>query len=169
MNTAELLNKISENLKVKFGNGLISGEIHYDFPVFVVEKASIIEVLEYLKTNPDLKFSFLTTLCGIHLPENKGAELCVMYQLHNMEQNWRVRIKIYMADGDVDVPTATTLWPAANWMERQEYDFYGFNFIGHPNLKRILNMDEMNYFPMRKEYPLEDGSRDDKNDKMFGR
>jgi len=54
-------------------------------------------------------------------------------------------------------------------MERQEFDFFGVKFDGHPNLTRILNMDEMNYYPMRKEYPLEDGSRDDKNDKMFGR
>ena len=53
--------------------------------------------------------------------------------------------------------------------QRQEFDFFGFNFVGHSNLKRILNMDEMNYFPMRKEYPLEDMQRDDKNDKMFGR
>ena len=54
-------------------------------------------------------------------------------------------------------------------MERQEYDFFGFIFDGHPNLTRILNMDEMNYHPLRKEYPLEDLRRDDKDDKMFGR
>ena len=103
------------------------------------------------------------------MPENKGAELAVMYQLHNMVENWRIRIKIFMEDGDTKVPSITSIWPAANWMERQEYDFFGFKFVGHPDLRRILNMDEMNYFPMRKEYPLEYGSRDDKNDKMFGR
>ena len=54
-------------------------------------------------------------------------------------------------------------------MERQEYDFFGIIFSGHPNLKRILNMDEMTYHPMRKEYALEDGTREDKDDKMFGR
>ena len=58
---------------------------------------------------------------------------------------------------------------AANWMERETYDFYGVNFVGHPNLKRILNVDEMDYFPMRKEYPLEDQTRSDKDDEMFGR
>jgi NADH-quinone oxidoreductase subunit C len=54
-------------------------------------------------------------------------------------------------------------------MERETYDFYGVNFLGHPNLKRILNVDEMDYFPLRKEYPLEDQSRVDKDDEMFGR
>ena len=58
---------------------------------------------------------------------------------------------------------------AANWMERETYDFYGVNFVGHPNLKRILNVDEMDYFPMRKEFPLEDQTRIDKDDEMFGR
>jgi NADH-quinone oxidoreductase subunit C len=54
-------------------------------------------------------------------------------------------------------------------MERETYDFYGVNFIGHPNLKRILNVDEMDYFPLRKEFPLEDQTRADKDDEMFGR
>ena len=54
-------------------------------------------------------------------------------------------------------------------MERETYDFFGVNFVGHPNLKRILNVDEMDYFPMRKEFPLEDQTRIDKDDEMFGR
>ena len=54
-------------------------------------------------------------------------------------------------------------------MERETYDFYGVNFVGHPNLIRILNVDEMDYFPMRKEFPLEDQTRIDKDDEMFGR
>ena len=54
-------------------------------------------------------------------------------------------------------------------MERETFDFYGINFKGHPNLKRILNMEDMKYHPMLKEYPLEDGTREDKDDKMFGR
>jgi NADH-quinone oxidoreductase subunit C len=86
-----------------------------------------------------------------------------------MMKNYRIRVKTFMSISDPVVPTVTTLWPTANWMERQEYDFFGVKFTGHPNLKRILNMDEMNYHPMRKEYALEDASREDKDDTMFGR
>jgi NADH-quinone oxidoreductase subunit C len=68
-----------------------------------------------------------------------------------------------------EVFTATSLYSSANWMERETYDFFGVNFIGHPNLKRILNVDEMDYFPLRKQYPLEDQTRIDKDDEMFGR
>jgi NADH-quinone oxidoreductase subunit C len=67
------------------------------------------------------------------------------------------------------VPTLTTIYAAANWMEREAFDFYGILFEGHPKLKRILNADDMDYFPMRKEYPLEDATRQDKIDALFGR
>jgi NADH-quinone oxidoreductase subunit C len=63
----------------------------------------------------------------------------------------------------------TSLYAAANWMERETFDFYGIIFTGHPNLRRILNADEMDYFPLRKEFPLEDATRSDKEDKYFGR
>ena len=78
-------------------------------------------------------------------------------------------IKVFLPVDDYHIPTASTIWNGANWMERETYDFFGINFIGHPNLIRILNVDEMDYFPMRKEYPMEDPTRRDKDDEMFGR
>jgi len=81
----------------------------------------------------------------------------------------RLRLKIYLPVASPTVSTLTPVFAAANWMERETYDFYGVVFEGHPNLKRILNVDEMIIFPMRKEYPLEDQVRQDKNDSMFGR
>lgn len=164
-----LLSDVQSQLTTHFGDAIISAEQHYDFPVFVVKREKIMEILSFLKNNPEMGFDFLTTLCGIHFPENKGKELCVMYQLHNLPKNLRIRLKIFFGINDAIVPTATTIWPTANWMERETYDFFGVVFKGHPNLKRILNMDEMNYFPLRKEYGLEDNAREDKNDAMFGR
>ncbi|HEX6227089.1 MAG TPA: NADH-quinone oxidoreductase subunit C, partial [Chryseolinea sp.] len=93
----------------------------------------------------------------------------IMYQLHNLYTNTRLRLKIYLPVASPTVPTLTRIFAAANWMERETYDFYGVIFEGHPNLTRILNVDEMIIFPMRKEYPLEDQVRQDKNDTMFGR
>lgn len=164
-----LLNTIHEKLKAVFGDAVISAEQSYDFPVFEVKREKIVEIITFLRDDAEMGFGFMTTLCGLHYPDNKGKELGVMYQLHNMPKNWRIRLKIFFPVSDPVVPTMTGVFPTANWMERQEYDFYGIIFKGHPNLKRILNMDEMDYFPMRKEYALEDGSRDDKKDDMFGR
>lgn len=164
-----LLTTVGDKLKAKFGDAIISAEQHYDFPVFVVKKESIYDVLKFLKEDDEQGYTFLTTMCGLHYPDQKGLELGVMYQLHNLPKNNRIRLKTFFPVSDPQLPTVTPLFATANWMERQEYDFFGIIFKGHPNLKRILNMDEMTYHPMRKEYPLEDGTRDDKDDKMFGR
>ena len=166
MDAATLLSELKTKLTEKFGKSIVATEQQYDFPVITVERAQIIEIISFLKENG---FNFLTDLTGIHYPNNKGQELGVVYHLHDMPQNRRVRIKTFMPVGSPEIQTLTGLFAGANWMERETYYFFGIIFKGHPNLKRILNMDEMNYFPMRKEYALEDGSRDDKSDKMFGR
>ena len=80
-----------------------------------------------------------------------------------------MRLKVFTDIKQPDVFSVTALFRSANFMERETYDFFGVNFIGHPNLIRILNVEEMDYFPLRKEYPLEDQTRIDKDDEMFGR
>ena len=160
---------IESKLKQRFGDNFILSSLDYDFPTFVVKKGVVIDVLDYLYHDSSLEFKFLTTLCATHSPHTEGAEFGLMYQVHNMPKNWRIRIKTFLPKTDLTVRTATALFRTANWMERQEYDFFGVIFEGHPNLKRILNMDEMNYFPMRKEYPLEEAQRQDKDNSFFGR
>ena len=169
MEKEALLTTVQDKLKTQFGESFISSEIAYDYPVFTIQPEIICDVVRFLYNDNELAFQYLTTLAGIHYPDHKGKELGVIYHLHNLPKNLRIRIKIFFSSSDPVVPTITPVFSAANWMERQEYDFFGIIFKGHPNLKRILNMDEMTYFPMRKEYPLEDGTREDKDDKMFGR
>jgi NADH-quinone oxidoreductase subunit C len=169
MSVQELAAWVENKLTERFGEALLMTEMHYDFPVFYVQRERLFEIMHFLKEDESLNFHFLTTMCGVHYPDKAGQELGMMYQLHNMPENRRIRLKTFMPVGDPTVDSLTPLWRTANWMEREAYDFYGIRFKGHPNLKRILNMDEMNYFPMRKEYPLEDGGRTDKPDAMFGR
>ena len=168
-NIKSLHDTVLARLQEKVGEGILASQIEYDFPVFIVKRENIHEVLKFLKEDAAMNYHFLTSMCGLHYPEDKGKEFGVMYQLHNMPENKRIRLKTFFPENNCEVPTATTLWPTANWMERQEYDFYGINFKGHPDLRRILNMDDITFFPMRKEFPLEDPTRDDINDAMFGR
>jgi len=107
-------------------------------------------------------------LCGVHFP-NDAMKFEVVYHLHSFVNNVRIRLKVRIPNDPPHIPSATKVFPTANWMERETYDFYGIHFDGHPNLKRILNVDDMTIFPMRKEYPLEDNTRKDKPDAMFGR
>ncbi|MBS1656433.1 MAG: NADH-quinone oxidoreductase subunit C [Bacteroidetes bacterium] len=160
---------IKQRLTEKFGDLVYSFDEPYGLLTFETPKEQNLKVLNFLYDDEQLQFRFLTDLTAVHYPDQKGKELAVVYHLHNMVANIRLRLKVFTDINSPDVYTATGLFSSANWMERETYDFFGINFVGHPNLKRILNVDEMDYFPMRKEYPLEDQSRVDKDDEMFGR
>lgn len=160
---------IKTRLTDKFGESITGMEEPYGMLSVTVPCDQNLKVLNFLYDQPQLGFRFLTDLTAVHYPDRKGEELCVVYHLHNLVENIRMRVKVYTPVEKPDVYTATGLFSGANWMERETYDFYGINFVGHPNLKRILNVDEMDYFPLRKEFPLEDQTRIDKDDEMFGR
>jgi NADH-quinone oxidoreductase subunit C len=132
-----------------------------------VPRERLTEVLAFLRDEASLNYNFLTTLCGMHDIEKE--ELGVVYHLHSFSFNHRIRVKTSAPLAKPEIPSITGLWPSANWMERETYDFYGILFTGHPNLTRILNVDEMKDFPLRKDFPLEDQTREDKDDSMFGR
>ncbi len=160
---------IQQKLTEKFGNQVFNFEETYGMLSFEAPKDFNLKVMQYLYDEPSLGFQFLTDLCAVNYPDDAGRELAVVYHLHNLVENTRIRFKVFTSIATPDVFTASQLFSSANWMERETYDFFGVNFVGHPNLKRILNVDEMDYFPLRKEYPLEDQTRIDKDDEMFGR
>ena len=160
---------IRQRLTEKFPEVVTNFEEPYGMLTFEAPKDYNLKVMQFLFDDAQLRFQFLTDLQAVHYPHFKGRELAIVYHLHNLVDNVRIRFKVFTDITQPDVYTATKLFSAANWMERETYDFYGVNFVGHPNLKRILNVDEMDYFPMRKEYPLEEQTRIDKDDEMFGR
>jgi NADH-quinone oxidoreductase subunit C len=159
--------KILSVVREKYDDQILHTEMVLDFFTITLRKEKIVEIIRELYDHPAAKFQYLTTLCGIHHPELQ--QIAVMYQLHNLYNNIRIRLKIYLPADHPTVGTLTPVFSAANWMERETYDFFGVIFEGHPNLTRILNVDDMIMFPMRKEFPLEDQIRQDKNDAMFGR
>ena len=160
---------VKQRLTEQFGEQVSGFEEPYGMLTFEAPKELNLKVMQFLFDDEQLRFRFLTDLQAVHYPENEGRELAVVYHLHNLTDNLRIRFKVFTSVLQPDVYTATRLYESANWMERETYDFFGVNFVGHPNLKRILNVDEMDYFPLRKEFPLEDQTRIDKDDEMFGR
>ena len=160
---------IQAKLLEKFGESVSNFSEPYGMLTFEVPRELNLKVLQFLYDDELLKFRFLTDLQAVHYPDQQERELAVVYHLHNLVDNVRIRFKIFVPISKPDVYTATQLYATANWMERETFDFFGVNFVGHPNLKRVLNVDEMDYFPLRKEYPLEDQTRVDKDDEMFGR
>jgi NADH-quinone oxidoreductase subunit C len=161
--------QIKIRLNEKFGGQVYDVQEPFGMLTFSAPKDLNLKVLQFLYDDEELGFRFLTDLCAVHYPDNSGGELAVVYHLHNLVNNVRIRFKVFTNINEPDIFTATNIFESANWMERETFDFFGVNFVGHPNLKRILNVDEMDYFPMRKEFPLEDQTRTDKDDEMFGR
>lgn len=157
-----------DHLQSRFGERVDGVSEPYGLLTIEVEKEDILEVLEFLKTDEDLQFIYLTDITAVHYPE-QDRSIVVVYHLHSLVHNIRIRIKVHLNGDYPAIPTATVLWNGANWMERETYDFFGVQFVGHPDLRRILNVDDMDVFPMRKEYPLEDPNRVDKKDYFFGR
>ncbi len=158
---------VIKKLSDQFNDAILSNELTIDLLNISVQKEAIQNILLFLRDDSELQYNFLTTLCGMHYPEKQ--QLGVVYHLHSFINNHRIRIKTSTEIDHPTVPTATTIWPAANWMEREAYDFFGILFGDHPNLIRILNVEDMVGFPMRKDFPLEDQTREDKDDSMFGR
>jgi NADH-quinone oxidoreductase subunit C len=166
---AEITNHdILQSLTERFGDKIIGVNEPYGLLTFETHKDVIIPVLEFLKTNSIANFNFLTDITAVHYPEKKHG-IAVVYHLHSMVKRIRIRVKVFLDERDPVIPTATILWNAANWMERETYDLFGVNFEGHPDLRRILNMDDLGVHPMLKQYPLEDPNRVDKKDEFFGR
>ncbi len=160
--------EIIEIIRGKFGSDIVESETDGDMPSVTVTSGSVYSIISFLKNDASAGYEFLTDLCGIHYPDNK-LPLGVIYHLHNLRNNMRLRIKTFVPVECPEVDSLTPLFSAANWMERETFDFYGIRFRWHPNLKRILNVEYLDIFPMRKEYPLEDPTREDKDNRFFGR
>ena len=162
--------EIQEKLVATFGTAVFQFNQDRDIFSFEVSADVITAVILFLKNDPSLRFHFLTDLCGVHYPDNEEErQFAVVYHMHNWYENKRIRIKTFLNGSQPEVKSIANIFLCTNWMERETYDFFGINFIGHPQLKRILNMDEMVSFPMRKEFPMEDSGRTDKDDRFFGR
>lgn len=166
LETIEIQDKLIET----FGESVFNFNQERDIFSLEVDSDKITAVILFLKNDPILRFHFLTDLCGVHYPDNDvDHQFAIVYHLHNWYENKRIKIKAFINGEKPEIKTISNIFLCSNWMERETYDFYGVNFIGHPQLKRILNMDEMISFPMRKEFPLEDSGRTDKDDRFFGR
>ncbi len=155
-----------QQLTAKLGDVFTNEGEPFGLLTIETSRDNIIQVLTVLKN--ELNFIHLTDITAIHYPE-KEKQFAVVYHVHNLAGGVRIRIKVGLSTDDVHIPTAVNIWDGANWMERETYDYFGILFDGHPDLRRILNVDDMTAFPMRKEYPLEDPNRIDKKDYFFGR
>jgi NADH-quinone oxidoreductase subunit C len=122
----------------------------------VVHPESIREVVSHLKNSPELDFKLFLSMDAVdrlHLPVST-PRFEVVYLLHSVTRNEKVRLKVRVSEDRPEIPTITSVYQGANWYERFCWDFYGIRFLGHPDLRRILMYEEFKGHPLRKDYGL---------------
>lgn len=117
-----------------------------------VASSDIVEVLTYLRDDPKCRFEVLIDICGVDYPERE-QRFEVVYHLLSPRLNQRIRVKTLASDAE-PLASIHTVFPAANWYEREAYDMYGIRFTGHPDLRRLLTDYGFQGYPLRKDFPL---------------
>ena len=146
------LDDLASHIKSALGDAVLSTQIAFGELTISVGGHNLLEVLSFLRDAPGCEFKILIDICGVDYP-NRGRRFDVVYHLLSVAQNSRIRVKVE-TDETTTVPSSASIYPAANWFEREAFDLYGILFSGHPDLRRILTDYGFSGHPMRKDFPL---------------
>ena len=147
--------EIVEKIKTDQGKVINSSEVNLGDSVIFVGAERIHDIAEYLKNDPDLDFDYLSNITGTdYLNEEREPRFEVVYELHSIEKNHSIRIRVGLDEEDPTIPTVSDLWKGAIYPERELFDMFGFNIKGHSNLSRLIMPEEWEGNPLRKDYPL---------------
>ncbi len=144
------LNALTAHVATRFGEKL-SSAIAFDELTLIADASNIIEVLTFLRDDPDCRFVSFIDITAADYPERE-KRFDVVYHLLSPYKNARVRVKVEVGEGD-DVPSAIPVFKAADWFEREVFDLFGIMFTGHPDLRRILTDYGFQGHPLRKDFP----------------
>jgi NADH-quinone oxidoreductase subunit C len=152
---------VLEKLEAHHSDALLAQDEARGSVVLVVRKDQAYAVLEYLKTDPELAYTYLVDVTAVDNSQMESelmrfdyARFMVVYHLYSYQGQGRVRVKVPVHENDLRITSVTGLWQGANWLERETYDMFGIDFEGHPDLRRILMPDDFEGHPLRKDYPL---------------
>ncbi len=143
-------NELVKRFRDKFGATLLEATEDRKQAILTVERARLAEMALYLRDEE--KFDMLSDLTAVDWPKRE-KRFDVVLNLFSFAKNERLRLKVHAADAE-EVPSVVSVWPAANWQEREVFDMFGIVFSGHPDLKRILLPDEWQGYPLRKDYDI---------------
>ncbi|OGC92107.1 MAG: hypothetical protein A2W25_17245 [candidate division Zixibacteria bacterium RBG_16_53_22] len=142
-----------QKLKTSYSDKIVEMLIFRGDLNVVVQPQDMPEICRFLKTEPELKYNFLSCITAADYLEQREKRFEVVYVLFSIPNNFRVILKTRVNENE-EIPTLTSLWGTANWQEREVFDMFGLKFSGHPNLKRILMDDDWVGYPQRKDFPL---------------
>jgi NADH-quinone oxidoreductase subunit C len=137
-------------LKGRFGSGIKEASSYVGQNYMVVEPSVVRDVLSILRDEE--RFDYCVDITAVHYPKRE-LQFDIVYILYSFPRNERIRVKTQIPDGAAH-PSAVSIWPTANWLERECFDMFGIQFEGHPDLRRILLPDGWTGYPLRKEYGI---------------
>ena len=149
---SEALKDLAAYIKEKLDAQVTDATVAYGELTLEVEAGDIVALLNFLKNDVQCQFYSFIDLCGVDYPA-RARRFDVVYHLMSPRQNQRIRVRV-TTDEDTPVPSATEVFPGAEWFEREAYDMYGILFTGHPDLRRILTDYGFDGYPLRKDFPL---------------
>lgn len=145
--------KTESLLRERFPQEILEVNYFRNELTFLVDKKSIVEVCKFLRDEPELSFDLLVDLCGVDRAKRKDR-FEVVYHLVSLKNKYRIRLKVRVDEKDCNVDSITSVYPTANWHERETYDMFGIIFNNHPDLRRMYMPEEFEYYPLRKDFPL---------------
>ena len=143
---------ICQKLKEQFPDGFLSGQSFLDQPTYTVSVDCFYDVMVQLKDSPEWDFDFLIDVTALDYLGDE-QRFCMVYHLYSHQHQKLIRIKARISEEEV-VPSVSSIWRTADWMEREVYDLFGIEFSGHPDLRRILLPDDWHGHPLRKDYDI---------------
>jgi len=141
-----------QKLKGKFGEAIGAASEFVGQLSIIVSSDQIVAVCDFLRTDSEIPFDYLSDLTCVHYPDRKQTPFEMVYNLYSIPANERVRLKVDISE---EVESVTSVWPAANWLEREVFDLFGVHFNKHPDLRRLLLPMDWEGYPLRKDFPLE--------------
>jgi NADH-quinone oxidoreductase subunit C len=148
----EALKEIGEHLAAAFPQEVVETDIAHGELVVRVQRDAVARVLAFLRDDPKCLFQMLCDICGVDHPD-RAERFDVVYNLLSLKHNQRIRLKV-STDEETPVPSATAIYSAAGWFEREAWDLYGIYFADHPDLRRLLTDYGFEGHPLRKDFPL---------------
>jgi NADH-quinone oxidoreductase subunit C len=152
------LQNVIDSIKTNFPDTVQDIKIFRGETTLLVKKEKIQEICRYLKTNFD--FKFIADITAVDYIEKKTPRFEVVYYIHRFgpefDENIRIRLKVEISEENLKVDSVVPVWSGANWLEREVYDMFGIEFVGHPDLRRILMPEDYEVFPLRKDFDVRD-------------
>ena len=148
----ETLQQLAEHIGASLPGAAKDSRVAFDELTVTAESAEIARVMTFLRDDPECEFKILIDICGVDYPQ-RAKRFDVVYHLLSISKNRRIRVRVETGDNE-QIPSIVSVYPVANWYERETFDMYGVVFSGHPDLRRLLTDYGFNGYPLRKDFPL---------------